>query len=96
MVREELVQLAEALVVSCYPNVKQPVAVTELYPGGRGDVAAAALTYKIGYPGCVVDISQYQSFHTRSRGELRKALHGECAVTQTVICMTVDVHYLKF
>lgn len=85
MTGEELVQLAEALVVACYTDVKQPVAVTELYPCRRGDVAAATLTYKIGHPGGVVDVSQYHPFHACSRSELRKALDGEGAVTQTII-----------
>ena len=74
MMSEELVQLTEALIVAGYADVKQPVAVAELYPGGRGDVAAAALPYKIGHPGGVVDVCKHHPFHARSRSELRKAL----------------------
>jgi hypothetical protein len=85
MMREELVKLPETLVVAGYADIQQPVAVAKLDPGGRGDVAAAALSHKIGYTGSIVDVSQHQSLYARSRSELRKALHREGAVSQAVI-----------
>ncbi len=84
-VGEELVQLAEALVVACDADVKEFVAGSEFYPGCRGDVAAAALAHEVGHAGGVVDIGHHQALHAGSRGELRKAPDGDRAVSQAVI-----------
>jgi hypothetical protein len=85
MMCEELVKLTETFIVAGYADIQQPVAVTKLNPGGRGDVAAAALPHKIGHTGGIVDVSKHQPLNTRSRGELRKALRGEGTVTQAVV-----------
>jgi len=85
MVGEELVQLAEALVVARDAGVKEFVVAAEFYPGRRGDVAAAALAHEVGHAGGVVDIGQHQALYAGSRGELRKAPDGDRAVTKAVI-----------
>ena len=81
MVGEELVQLTEALVVACDAGVKEFVVSPEFYPGRRGDVAAAALAHEVGHAGGVVDIGQHQALYAGSRGELRKALDGDRAIS---------------
>ncbi len=73
MVGEELVQLAEALVVACDADVKEFVVAAEFYPGRRGDVAAAALAHEVGHAGGVVDIGQHQC---AARRQPRRAQKG--------------------